>query len=135
LGVVRVDQGQLEQAIVNLAVNARDAMPEGGTLTLETREVELSSGVMPPLAPGRYVQLSVADTGIGMDPDTQQRVFEPYFTTKAPGQGTGLGLSTVFGFVTQSGGHISVTSTPGAGSVFVLYLPLDYQPGNPTPVK
>lgn len=126
LGAVLVDPLQLEQVIVNLAVNARDAMPEGGTLTIETREVELSGlepHLEPELEPRSYVSLVVRDTGLGMDEGTRSRIFEPFFTTKEPERGTGLGLSTVYGVVTQSGGHIEVESEPGSGSVFRILLP------------
>ena len=125
-GLVRVDPGQLEQVLLNLAVNARDAMPNGGRLTIETsvRDVdEAFCRLHPQLAQGGYVRLAMSDTGQGMRPDVRARVFEPFFTTKGPSKGTGLGLATVFGIVSQSGGHIVVSSEVGAGSCFEIYLP------------
>ena len=124
--VVRADPGQLEHSLLNLALNARDAMTDGGTLRISTRNADLSfaNGVDAVIPPGRYAVLEVADSGVGMTEETRLRVFEPFFTTKDPGDGTGLGLATVFGIVTQSGGHVGVASSIGEGTTFTVHLPV-----------
>jgi two-component system, cell cycle sensor histidine kinase and response regulator CckA len=129
---VLADSGQMEQVLLNLVVNARDAMPDGGALVLRAGQVclESSERISPALEPGEYVALSISDTGSGISPDDLPRIFEPFFTTKSDGLGTGLGLSTVYGIVAQSGGGIEVRSEPGAGTTFVVYLPTEDEPGD-----
>jgi signal transduction histidine kinase len=127
LGLIEVEPVQLEQVLMNLAVNARDAMPRGGTLTVETRGVELTEAharLRPGAPPGLYAEISFTDTGHGMDEATKARIFEPFFTTKPLDQGTGLGLALAHGVVRQSGGHIDVTSEVDGGATFTIRLPV-----------
>ncbi len=133
LGRVRVDAAQMEQVIVNLATNARDAMPGGGKLVLETANVDVDEAAGKRLGalPGEYVMLAVSDTGVGIPAEMRSRVFEPFFTTKAPGKGSGLGLAAAYGTVTQAGGKITVYSQPDCGSIFEVYLPRCGAPAEP----
>jgi CheY-like chemotaxis protein len=123
LWLCHVDPALLETALLNLAVNARDAMPDGGVLEIEMRNIVVDAGAVAGCLPGSYVRLSVKDTGCGMPPEVRDRVFEPFFTTKEVGKGTGLGLSMVYGFVRQSGGHIAIETAFGKGTTVALYLP------------
>ena len=124
------DPGQIEQVLVNLAVNARDAMPRGGKLIIETTSTdidEIDAAGHAGLSPGRYVALKVSDTGTGIPKDVMERVFEPFFTTKPKGEGTGLGLATVYGIITQAGGHVRIYSEPGIGTTLTALLPVTEQ--------
>ena len=136
LGLVHADPGQVEQLILNLAVNARDAIANrtGGRITIATSNATLHdefAGWRVAPAPGQYVRLDVSDNGVGMDAATQARIFDPFFTTKAPGLGTGLGLATVYGIAKQSNGYVWVQSSPGEGSTFTVYLPRAFAPESP----
>jgi nitrogen-specific signal transduction histidine kinase len=118
-----IDSARFESALLNLVVNARDAMPDGGHLQIETANVELAGHEVRGLAPGPYVRVTVADTGTGMSPETVARAFEPFYTTKEVGKGTGLGLSQVYGFIKQSGGEVVIGSSPGEGTTISIFLP------------
>jgi two-component system cell cycle sensor histidine kinase/response regulator CckA len=134
LGPVKADPSQMEQVILNFCINARDAMPEGGRITIETANVELDEMQAAehfPMKPGRYIRMAVSDTGTGMDQETLSHVFEPFFTTKGPENGTGLGLATVYGIVRQSGGHVWAHSEPGRGATFSVYLPTAAEEAEP----
>jgi len=135
---VVADSGNIEQVVLNLVVNARDAMPHGGLIMVRVEEIdldEIAASTLVEAQPGRYARLSVADTGTGIDEKVRARLFEPFFTTKEHGKGTGLGLSIVYGIVKQSGGYITVTSEPGRGATFLIYLPLATAPEpSPAPV-
>jgi len=134
IGLVRVDPGQLEQVVLNLLVNARDAMPRGGTVRIRLRDVHVVAGgpeAREGVAPGEHVAIEVADEGTGMTDEVRRRAFEPFFTTKEPGQGSGIGLATVHGIVSQSGGHVTVHTAPGRGSTFTVYLPRVAPPASP----
>jgi two-component system, cell cycle sensor histidine kinase and response regulator CckA len=134
---MHADPGQIEQVLMNLVLNARDAMPEGGRIAIETADANVAAGAMPDLVGGSYVTLSVADTGTGVSDAVREQIFEPFFTTKEVGKGTGLGLAMVDGIVRQSGGVVSVKSSEGRGATFTVYLPRATEPKRsetPTPV-
>jgi nitrogen-specific signal transduction histidine kinase/ActR/RegA family two-component response regulator len=131
LGRVKADFAETEQLLLNLALNARDAMPHGGRLVIETKDVEIAGGLAPPAPAGRYAMVAVSDDGVGMDEETRRRMFEPYFTTKPEGTGSGLGLATVHRIIERHGGTIEVDSAPGRGTTFRLYLPCVEPPVEP----
>jgi len=139
IGRLKADQSQMEQILLNLVVNARDAMPKGGSVRVETRNVEIDEELArqhPGARPGAYVMLAVSDTGRGMDEETKDHIFEPFYTTKEKGRGTGLGLATVYGIVKQSAGYIWVDSSPGQGSTFTVYIPqVEESLAGPEPVE
>jgi PAS domain S-box-containing protein len=138
ISLVKADPGQVEQVLMNLAVNARDAMPDGGKLTVQTADAQIDVAFArehPGSVPGKYVMLAVKDTGTGIDPEIQSQIFEPFFTTKERDKGTGLGLATVYGIVKQSNGYIAVDSEKGKGALFTVYLPRIEQPASSVPVK
>jgi CheY-like chemotaxis protein len=136
IGYIRVDRSQFEQVIINLAVNARDAMPSGGKLTIETSAAKRATEIVKGDGSGNeFVAVNVIDTGKGIHPDVQAHIFEPFFTTKEQGKGTGLGLATVYGIVTQSNGRISVRSTPGMGTTFTILLPKIERPLSVAPLQ
>jgi signal transduction histidine kinase len=131
-----IDPSQLESAILNLSINARDAMPDGGLLTIETQPAYLDAAYAakyPEVTPGHYVMVAASDTGTGMPPELLEKVFQPFFTTKERGKGSGLGLSMVYGFIKQSGGHISIYSEMGHGTSIKMYLPRKFAPGEAIP--
>jgi two-component system, cell cycle sensor histidine kinase and response regulator CckA len=132
-GLVRIDAGSFHQVLMNLAVNARDAMPHGGTLTITTTSSTISGSTEHLAAPGEYVEVAVSDSGTGMTEEVREHLFEPFFTTKDQGKGTGLGLSMVYGIVQQSGGHILVETAPENGTTFRLYFPTVTVGGEPSP--
>jgi nitrogen-specific signal transduction histidine kinase len=135
---VVADWGQIEQVVLNLVANARDAMPGGGRLTIATKAATVGDGSAPAparVAAGRYVVLSVRDTGCGIDEDTRTHIFEPFFTTKAQGQGTGLGLASVYGIISQNGGQVFCESAPAQGTIFDIYLPAAAEPADEQPAR